>query len=397
MARHPSPENARPLLPANGFTLGLFAAYVVLAAVGAVAIAEAHVGHGPWWGLLYAAALAGLLGFLLFRSVPRVWTRTLSIGAVWAAVLLAVAVADQVHYRHAQGKVDPLTTAMALELPARALLHGREPYGVALPGGAPVSPGPGWILLLLPATAAGLTGLLGMAALSVAVAVLWRRDRTSAGLFCVLMLVQPLFESQAANGQDLYVVSLALVTCALLLNRYGERRDAAAWLGVLSGFVATARMPMVAILMVPGVGLLRRDRRAGAAFLATMLGVTAALNGAFAVWARRSRDWFQPMHVFGRGTYQAGHASEVVVAVLGAGAIAWVLLRMGDRASDWIFGMWLLMSALFIPEAVKELVMLRYDWRWEGSNYFTFPLPLLVAVIVLQTHAMRAPSERIAD
>ena len=42
----------------------------------------------------------------------------------------------------------------------------------------------------------------------------------------------------------------------------------------------------------------------------------------------------------------------------------------------------LVMSALFIPEGFKELVNEHFNWAWEGANYVTFPLPILVSLIV---------------
>lgn len=380
------------LLRASRSTLLCFAAYLLLAAVGTVAIAAAHLGNGPAWGLAYAFMMAIVLGILLFRPLPGIAERLLRNPILWAAMLLVMATADQIHFHHAQTKSNPLTSALALELPARAFLHGHDPYSIHLPGNAPISPGPGWILLVLPLTAPGLTGLLGAAALAVTYATLRRWDPAKAGLYCLLMLVQPLFQSQAANGQDLYVLSLCLVTFALLLGRHAGRTPAIALIGVLAGVLATARMPMLLLLLIPTLGLIRHNRRTGWVLLISTVCTTVILDAGFAVWAHRSGHWFQPMHVFRRGAYQAGHGSQIAVVLLSLGAAAWILFRMHGTVRSWIFGMWLLMSALFIPEAIKELVFLHYDWRWEGSNYITFPLPLLVAVLVLQRRTGMEPS-----
>ncbi len=385
------------LLRSTRANLLLFAAVLASLTVGTVSIGEAHTGHGLLCGAVYLLIVGSALALLLFRPVSRWLVRLLATPAVWAVLLLGLAAADQAHFRSSELQDNPLTSSLALEEPARALLHGREPYSVHLFHNAPISPGPGWIVLLSPLTVWHGTGLLGMLALLFAARRIAHRASLASGVFCVLLLCGPLFESQAANGQDLYVIAMACVVVCLLLERFADRPVMVATIAVFAGIVATARLPFVAILLIPGLGLFRRHRKSGAGYLLTMPLIALLLDGGFALWAWHDGDRFQPMHIFRRGTAAAGHGAQLAVALLLSAALFWVVRRMRGSAEDWMLGTWFALTALFLPEAVKEFAQMHHDLRWEGSTYATFPLPLLAAVLALRSRILSGTAEHAAQ
>ena len=311
------------------------------------------------------------------------FNRVLSSVWLWFAILLFFAVIDQIHLGRTLNEPSPMTTSLALQDPAHLLLHGKEPYAVHLFDGSPVSPGPGWIILLMPLTAIPWTGMIDMVGLALTAAVIRRRTPVGAGVFIILMLVQPMFQSQSANGQDLYLISLALVFLSLLMEEFASHRGKIVLLGVLAGAIATSRMPMAGIICIPALGLIRKARSNGWLFLAVTLIVCFCLNFTFAAWAHSSGDVFQPMHVFHRASANAGIYSKIATAILPLAAMFWIFRYMKGTATSWLFGTWLFMSALFVPEGFKELVVRHFDLTWEGANYITFPLPLMVALVAL--------------
>ncbi len=262
-----------------------------------MAIGEVHTGHGVWCGTAYVVVVGGLLTWLLFGHTAPPVRAVLADWRVWLAVLLLLAAVDQVHYAQARGKADPLTSAQALEVPGDALRHGREPYSVHLSHDAPISPGPGWIALLLPLTAVRATGVLGMLAVAVAVLCVARRSAAGAGVFCLVLLLGPLFESQAANGQDLYCITLAMVVLALVLETAAgpDRRCGRAGCGGRpGGDVAAADgtdavrdgRGVVAAKPPVGVGVYRLHADDGGAAGRRFLAVGAARRRPFSTVAR---------------------------------------------------------------------------------------------------------------
>jgi hypothetical protein len=137
------------------------------------------------------------------------------------------------------------------------------------------------------------------------------------------------------------------------------------------------------------LGLVHKNRRIGCYFAAAMLSTCTVLHAIFAVWSDRAGHLYQPMHVLGRAADSAGLGWRVSVAALLFGSVLWIVSRMKCSAPYWILGMYFAMVSLFIPEALKEFVHSPH-FNWEASTYITFPIPLLLASLVLvkaQAHA----------
>jgi hypothetical protein len=355
--------------------------FVLYSLAGAVNILEVHTHHGLLGGILYGIVLAVASYWVLFSRHPPVARKLFRSLALWLTVLAVLGLIDARHNHKAEAGGSPMTTSLALEYPARAFLHGHEMYSVTA-NGAPISPGPGWILLWSPITVPGWTGLLCAIALAVVVVLLYRRSAIAAGCFALLMLVQPLFLSQMANGQDLFAIAFALVALALLLERADTDWKITA-LGVLGGVVATARVPIVAFVALIGVGLWKRDRRAGVRFLVVSLAVATAFHAEGAYFAHLASHFYQPMHVLGRASAAGGISHVKGAALLVAGTL-FALWRIRGNAVSWLLWTFATMSLLFTPEGVGEYFTV-HRWDWEGANYISFPIPLLLAALVLMS------------
>ena len=363
-------------------------AFVLLAYVGAFMFPEAHWHRGFLGATIYTLVLIPFIAWLFY--VPhRPWLiRLLSSALVWSTVLLLIAVMDQRHFLHNQLLPDPGSTAKGLELPARALLlHGHELYSVDAIG-TPVSPGPGWILLWSPITVPGWTGVLEAIALAAAAWLIYRRHRLAAGVFCLLLLLLPLFQRIMSGGQDLYAVSLAFTALALAMDNSSDSDGQTLLLALLAGAIATARVPMLLPVTVLGFGLFRKNRRAGLIFLSVMIVTALAWHLSFAAIAIHAGHRYQPMHVLDRAAL-SGTWNRVAAVLLGLACFAWCYKRLTGDVRMWMLATFLMMMALFTPTGIGEGIHDR-TWAWEGAGYICFPVPLLTAAIVL---SIRKPSE----
>ncbi|WP_156745982.1 hypothetical protein [Mycobacterium sp. 1423905.2] len=363
--------------------IGLFVQFGLLSLVSSIAVTTAQSSQGLVIGTVYAALLTALAFWMLREPAKLSFLGGgLPVVVVIGVLLVLVAASNERHYLAVRNAPHFATSAPALELPAWLLVHGHEPYRDHLADGAPISPGPGWFMLLSPFTLPHLTAILGALSLGLVVLLLRRDHRYAAGVFFVLVFLQPSFQAQITNGQDLFVVSFALVCLALAAERLDDSSRKALILGVVAGFVATARIPIVLMTTILGYGVFLKDRRTGCYFTVSMLLTSGLLHGIFAVWAHRMGHMYQPMHVFGRATNGAGLSARVAVIILLACSLGWIALRMKPMAYYWMVGMYLAMFSLFVPEAIKEFVQ-SPRWDWEGSIYITFPLPLLIGALVL--------------
>jgi hypothetical protein len=218
-------------------------------------------------------------------------------------------------------------------------------------------------------------------ALGILLLLLSRRNPLWGGLFAPLMLVEPHFLSHVLNGQDLYVISLALVAITLLLMEVKDHVGHVLLLGLLGGVIATSRIPIVGMLVVLGFDLWRRNRRSGAIFLVSMCSVTLLLHGIFFIWAMHNGDVYQPTHYLSRPSYQL---VKPVMVLLALAALLWIY-RSKPSTSNWLLGIFLVMAALFTPEGIAEFLPVNNP-GWEALNYVCFPIPVLLAAIVCRTH-----------
>jgi hypothetical protein len=369
-----------PIMGSSAIAKGLVATFVFFAAIESVVVAEAHSGHGILGAALYAVLFGAAVTWMLFRAHGPSFRRLFSSPLLWVGIILLMGVVAERHYRKTISVPGRISTAIALEDPARALfLHGRDLYSVQA-GVTPISPGPAWIILWAPLSVHYLTAFIPVLSLLFAYVVLYRRSPLRAGLFALLMLLQMLFISEVRNGQDLFAISLMLVALAFLL----EDATASTWrlilLGLLGGAVATARIPMIGMTSLLGLGLWRRDRKAGAIFLAISVSTALLWHGSFALWAHHDGDWYQPLHVLGRAS-RAGKIPRLGSLLALPFVLLWIYRKMGRTAVTWLLSTFLFMITLFSPVGIGEyLEGRRLDW--EGANYIVFPAPLLLASLL---------------
>lgn len=303
--------------------------------------------------------------------------KILSSRLLWIVVISCLAVLVFFHYSK---KIhDPhysSTAAPALIEPARQLEHGRDPYLVHLDQGAPVSPGPGWIILLAPLTLVGGVSFLTPLCLAISIFLVANRNPTGAGVALLLILLQPLFISVSFLGHDIFAIPLFFAILCMLAERLAANDIAIACLAVLAGAFGNSRLPMVMLLFVLGIGLHRLRPRAGSIFLAVSLSITLLLHAVFYLWARKDGVFYQPLHLFRRAA-KDGYGFEVAAIVAGLAAILWIMFRMRSTSQDWILAGGLLLAALFVPIGFGELVRVGYILPlWEGSSYISFGLSL---------------------
>ena len=379
------PGDERVLRPSRErfLLLTLFAALTSWAALYVFSI------HSRHFFLLGAAYFVGLLsagGGLLFLPLPPVWRRVLSSSFFWAAMVCLLAAADLARYHVHDHGPRAGTAAPALTEPARELLHGRDPYLARLSDGAPISPGPGWILLLAPLTLAGGVSLVTPLALLACAGLIGSTSPAGAGVFLLLAMAQPAFVAASFGATDLFAIPIFFAVLCLLTERFSAGDAAMVLLAVPAAAFATSRVPMVGLVLVLGVGLYRRRRRAGILFTATALLLSGLCHALFYLWARHDGIAYQPMHLFGRAAH-AGHGAAYAGALSALLVSVWAWLRMRGRARDWILTGGLLLTAAFVPEGAAELA-LNGDWtRWEGSSYVSFGASLLVVALVLSGRA----------
>jgi hypothetical protein len=374
-----------PVLRLNARNLSSFLLFSILTSWSAMYVLANHARHFVIMGIAYGLILLLVGGFLLFIHTPVFLQRVLSSKALWLAAVYLLAVVDLIRFPKQLHALHPSTASFALTETAKQLAHAHDPYLVHLSGGAPVSPGPGWILLVAPLSLAGVVTLLTPICIALFYYLLQLRSRLGAGIFVCLVFAQPVLLSTGFEGHDIFAIPIVFASLCLLADRFSERNGTIALLGLLAGFYATSRIPIVILVLILGLGLYRRRARAGAIFLAISLPMACLLHGVFYLWTRRDGVFYQPLHLFRRAAGN-GHSMEIV-AVIGASIVALgIMAAMKGQPRGWIFAGGLFLIAAFVPQGGGELVRGHGDYKqWEGSFYVSFGLSLLAATLALST------------
>jgi len=344
-------------------------------------------------GVAAAAIYAALLILLLAAVNVEGWIGVLARSRVLAGgAIIALAVANFAVFPRMRLVAHPSSAPDALSVPFARLLAGREPYGKLLFDGAPISPGPGWIVLHGVFTATGLTPLIVPVWLGLAT---WMVGKSGAkpALFVALVFAPLAFLQMSVVGHDIFAISLAFIVMLLAAFAVPPQGFGLLALAVFAGTIATARLPLILLPLIIGLGLARRRNAACGIRFAVIATVTAVLwHGGFWLWCLKAGDFYQPLHVFQRAHSGAGIWFTLLGALGGVASWVWIWLKPKSDISDWLFALWLLQTALFLPIGVGELVHAQHsDWSnrqgwadWEGKNYIAYPLPLLAASLVLR-------------
>jgi hypothetical protein len=312
----------------------------------------------------------------------------------WVFCVLVIAIMNAWLYPGTRLVKNPSTAPSALIEPAKALFYNRSnPYSVVLFDGAPISPGPGWILLNSPFSLNNLIILLTPTYLLIACICIARLDKAHAFFFSLLLLASLNFLQLSIVGHDLQAISLALVSLTLALSRYHANKSLFVIIAILASLVATARAPLVVAPVVMGICLATIDRAHGLKFAMLSTSIAVLVHFIFYIWVIKQGLFYQPLHVFGRALHSGSPT------LLGLGVFIWVAFaifmqrRLTKDPSTWLLFTWVVLSVPFafvgIGELIREGIFSLKAWAaWEGKGYVMFTLPLLVAGLILSTNQL---------
>lgn len=370
----------------------LYFYYVLYVVISVVTAAPFFIVFFSEYSISLILSYSLLLVFLAF-SVEAFGLRRadiLSNNLLWLLPIVGLGLLNILLYPGTRLVPNPSSAPSALIEPAVALFYNRlNPYSIRIFDGAPISPGPGWILLNSPLLLGGLITILTPIYLffsGLILASLYKA--TYAFIYIILVLASLNFLQMSIIGHDLPAIILALVGLTLALNFYYKDNIYFIVIAILVGIVATARVPFVIFPIALSICLVKIDYIRAKVFLIISVGVTVTIHIIFWVWAYDQGVFYQPLHVIGR----AAHGGSLIILFLGV--LTWAVfgwyrwLCLTECPSTWMFFLWAVLSIPFIFVGINELLSNGFlylkAWQtWEGKGYIMFTLPLLIAGLVL--------------
>jgi hypothetical protein len=263
----------------------------------------------------------------------------------------------------------------------RAFAAGLPMYSARLYDGAPISPGPLWVLQN------GWLATLGAHFLMTPlylVAVLLLLEPAQRGWFCALCLLNPLVWTTSGAGHDHVAIGLAFLACLLWARRSAGVAPAIG-LTLASAVLATSRVVYLGFPLLLALHATRLAPRVR--WMIGGLGTALAL-AAHVVFIAQDAP-YQPSHLFHRGLTMVGLP---LMLAGGAGgllvlALAWHRASTRPRGSlDWAVPA-CFAAVLLVPHAAIALgMLLSVQGRvadWEGASYLMPALPALAYACLL--------------
>ena len=338
--------------------------------------------HYKTTGLLFAVFLTVFVGGLLFSPRPRWIRRCLSSPLFWMLCLVLLAGFDELRYvQRILPHPETCSASPALMEPATRLLHFKDPYDVRLPDGAPISPGPDWIMLLAPITLPRAAGILTALSAFVLAALLSRKNPEAAGIFGLLVVLQPVLIISSAWGTDLFSIPIVYGILCLLADRWSGNHRLMMLLGVLTGIFAQSRLPMVVLAFILCIGVWRCNREDAKHLTVPAILVLVLSYTFFFLWTQHDHVFFQPLHLLSRER-RSGVLPSVVGPIFGMAILLWVFFKMKGKSEQWLLAGGLLLVGTFAPTGFGELTGTIHQLKlWEGANYVAFGVSALAAYL----------------
>jgi hypothetical protein len=374
------------IVESSPFSLAFqFASYLLIAGITSSPFFLKHIPTKfPVLISAYIVALT-LCGLLAFKFRSRLFT--LGNPLSWSTLVVGFAVINYLLYASTR-RVSALSTAPnALMEPAIAFLQaGQHPYSVRLFDGAPISPGPGWILLNAVFSLTGQIELLVPFYLAVAAFLLAKFSNGAALAFVLLLFGSLNFFQMSVTGHDLPATTLAMVALTLALYRWNRYPTLLVALALVSGLVATARVPFLVFPLALSWFLWPINRHRAAAFCAISIGTALGTHAAFFFSGNGLGLAYQPLRVFGRAM-GSGSTLPLIGGVITMIAAVLALRHRKKAPQAWLLSLWILFwpfAFIGVGELVRSGIASGSTWViWEGKNYVAFSLPFLAACIAL--------------
>ena len=253
-------------------------------------------------------------------------------------------------------------------------------YDIVLQGNAPVSPGPGWILLNSLFVYNNCYFLLTPTYILFSILVYSYLFKLNSAPVLILLLLSTclIFWELMVTGHDLIALGVSFTIIMMLLYYYCIEIDIDLvsmpifLVSILIGIIATSRVIFIFLPLLCGL-LIFKFKPKLSLFIVVISMVTAII---FHVIFYLKSNIYQPLHLFGRGESHVGFPIIILGALLTAILAIVAYFRINktlDSFSGWFFI--LIATPLAFISFGEYLFVGKSFAAWEGANYLMPAIP----------------------
>lgn len=339
--------------------------------------------------IFYLIILFGVYASILHNGLlHRIGMRLLNNGWATFALFILVSLINYFVYPIADGmKAQMLGSDQddALIQAGLRLINGQNPYEARTYFGNPASPGPGWVVLVLPFIMSNTYFLLTPLFITfVAISIrLIGGSFYKANLFIVLLMSSIMFWELLVIGSDVIAIGCLFLGCVVAVY-YKWNKKGLFVLGsiALVSLAATSRIVFVYIIPLIGVFLWRRGYLASIKFMIYSGLILFLIHFGFYIW---NSGAYTPLHLLNKGGAMLGSKLMVVAALCCVIVGFYTILKVEDKFESWVFFFWLCLIAPLAFVSIGDLAGRSYAFaQWEGANYLMVATPVYLAYICLR-------------
>lgn len=264
------------------------------------------------------------------------------------------------------------------------LLQDAKLYSATTYDGAPISPGPGWILLNSPFVLFDIYWLFPAFHILSAVIVTQFLSGTyrESNLALLILPTSLIFWELLVTGHDLIPLGFSFVTI-IVLTYYLRNSSSVITISllvataILTGIIATSRIVFIFIPPLLSLFIWKSSKKNAVFYLFTSMLVSAMLHLYFYI----TSDFYQPLHLLSRGQTNVGISlsfiglAATIIAVYGA------YQHLQNSIESWMVYFFICISIPLATIAFGELSTIGFQFAlWEGANYLAVPAPLFAFI-----------------
>ncbi len=275
---------------------------------------------------------------------------------------------------------------------ALTLLRSDHLYSPTLYDGAPISPGPGWILQNASFVLFDIYWLLSTFYITIAVIVFRSffgrfRETNMALIFLSTSLI---FWELLVTGHDILAIGFSFVIFVSLVYKLSiNNADNYVFLLALAigvGVFSTSRVIFICFPILLFFFLWKFKKKKALIFLTISLFVSIVLHSYFYM----ASDNYQPLHLFSRGDNQVGIYLSVMGLTVTLVAFVKVYQGLKDTLESWLFSVFVCLSIPLAFISAGELYSSSFNFSiWEGANYLVPAAPILLFLVACRAFDKR--------
>ena len=305
---------------------------------------------------------------------------------IWLGFCVLISIANFYIYPLANARSQTANSGStgddAMIIAANTLKTSAKLYDVTINQLAPISPGPGWILLNSGFVLGNIYFLLTPFYIFLLGFFIKKYNQIStANLFLIFFSISAVFWELLFNGHDIVAFSIALFLILLIVFQVLRQKytpEKAILIGIILGLVSTSRIIFIFYPFFIFLLLYEVQKKNSYLLLISSVGINLILNVYFFI----VNDYFQPLHIFFKAKRILG-IELILILTLFIAIFLYYFIKQKKYFQDWFFKAFILFSLLFIPIVYSDLIRINFEFsKWEGANYIVPLIPFYLFLIL---------------